>query len=184
MNTQTQEKAKNIKLLLMDVDGVLTDGTVSITENCQESRSFSMLDGLGIRLAQSAGLKTGLISGRKSDQVLYRANQLDIDFIQLGFTQKLPIFNAACKQFGLDQEQVAFIGDDFIDLPILTRCGLSISVANAHPIVKKHTDFTTTELGGFGAVREAIEFILEAQNKLSNIVQNYLDQGDLLENAQ
>lgn len=173
MDTIFREKAGRIQMLLMDVDGVLTDGTFEYAEE-KETKRFHSRDGIGIVLAKRAGLKMGLISGRESEAVIARARQLQMDFVKLGVADKLPALNEALEQENLTTEQVAFIGDDLPDLPLLLRVGLSIAVSDAHEEVRARVDYVTRARGGYGAVREAVDQILLAKGLLEALVKDYL----------
>ena len=175
MDNAFREKAKRIKMLLLDVDGVLTDGTFE-RHGDDELKRFHSRDGIGFVLARRAGLKVGLISGRSSKAVEHRAHELKLDFVRLGTDDKLAALQQALEQEGLSEEQVAFMGDDLPDLPVLTRVGLSASVADAHAEVKSRVNYVTRARGGFGAVRELVDEILTAKGLLQNLIQEYLRQ--------
>ena len=173
MDNIFREKAQKIQMLLLDVDGVLTDGTFE-RHGSEEVKRFHSRDGIGLVLARKAGLKIGLISGRKSKAVVHRAKELKMDFVRLGTGDKLAALQQALSQEGLSQKQVAFMGDDLPDLPVLSRVGLSATVADAHPEVRARVDLVTRARGGFGAVRELIDQILTAKGLLENLVKEYL----------
>src|SRR5712692_10409337 len=164
---QVRGRARKIKLLLMDVDGVLTDGRIYYLPQADggmfETKAFHSRDGFGLRLAQAAGLKTGLISGRSSPAVEYRAKELGIHFVELGKVQKLEPYKKILRQANLRDEQVCYVGDDIVDLPLLTRVGLAVGVATGHPLLRRHVHYWTHQPGGYGAVQEVIELILSAQ---------------------
>lgn len=169
-----QARARNIKLLLMDCDGVLTDGRIWILENGQDQKAFHTQDGLGLELLHRAGLHSGIISGRESDAVARRAEGLGIKYVYLGRKNKTVAFEEILSQAALTTEEVAFIGDDLNDLPLLIRSGLAIAVADANAEVIKRVQYVTTAKGGRGAVREVVELILKAQNLWSAAVEKYL----------
>ena len=173
MDATFRDKARCIQMLLMDVDGVLTDGTFEYG-GAEETKRFHSRDGIGIVLARRAGLKVGVISGRESSAVIARARQLKMDFVRLGVVDKVPALVEALEQEGLTEEQVVFIGDDLPDLPILLRVGLSIAVSDAHEEVRSRVDYVTRARGGYGAVREAVDQILLAKGLLEDIVNGYL----------
>ncbi len=175
MDNTFRDKAKRIQMLLLDVDGVLTDGTFE-RHGDDELKRFHSRDGIGFVLARRAGLKVGLISGRSSKAVERRAHELKLDFVRLGTDDKLSALQQALEQEGLSEEQVAFMGDDLPDLPVLTRVGLSASVADAHAEVKSRVNYVTSARGGFGAVRELVDEILTAKGLLQNLIQEYLRQ--------
>ncbi len=182
-------RARRIRLLLMDVDGVLTDGRIyyvpaghfagsgSEGEHARqfiETKTFHTRDGLGIRLAHQAGIKTGIISGRASPVVEYRARELGIHFLRQGALDKLPPYLEILCEAGLRSEEVCYIGDDLVDLPPLVRAGLAVGVSGGHPLLPRYVHYITRASGGLGAVREAIELILAAQGKLKPVLDNYL----------
>jgi 3-deoxy-D-manno-octulosonate 8-phosphate phosphatase (KDO 8-P phosphatase) len=164
----------DIKLLAMDVDGVLTDGTLIINSDGSESKTFNTLDGHGIRLWQRAGYKVALISGRISAPTRNRAQQLQIEYLFEECHHKLPVYERLLKQVGLTPEQTAYIGDDLMDLPIIRYVGFGVAVANAVDEVKRHADYVTTRKGGSGAVREVIEYILKNTGKWEELMKRYL----------
>ena len=174
-------RARNIKLLIMDVDGVLTDGKfyyVSLPDGAfLETKGFDSRDGLGLRLAHHYGLKTGIITGRGSPVIEARAKDLGIQYLYQNCLEKIGPFQEISAAAGVEAAEVSYVGDDLTDLPLLTRVGLGVAVANADKIVRKHAHFCTKNVGGSGAVREAIELILTAQGKWETIVRSYL-QGD------
>ena len=151
----------NIELLVMDVDGVLTDGGVIISADGSESKRFNVLDGHGIRMWHRAGLKTAIMSGRTTEATQYRAEQLEITYIYQGCTQKVPAFEKLLEESGLSAERVAYIGDDVLDLPVMKRAGFAVAVSNAVDEVKQQAHYVTKLGGGCGAVREVIEYILK-----------------------
>lgn len=156
-------KARQIRYLLLDVDGVMTNGLLFFDEAGREIKAFSIYDGLGISLLHQAGIGVGLISGRMSYIVTQRAKELQIKDIYQGTRDKIAAYKEIRKKYQLNDEAVAFIGDDLIDLPLLQKVGLSVAVANAVDSVKRAVDWITKKKGGEGAVREVIDFILSAQ---------------------
>lgn len=174
--TTIQKLAKNIKLVILDVDGVLTDGSLFYNDSGEEYKAFNAKDGHGIRMLQDVGIKIAIITGRSSELVLHRAKNLKISpaLIYQGYRDKRPAFHELLNKTGLEPNNIAYIGDDVFDLPIMTKVGLSIAVGDAHDFVKKHAHWTTKQLGGRGAVREASEMILESQGKLDELLENYL----------
>jgi 3-deoxy-D-manno-octulosonate 8-phosphate phosphatase (KDO 8-P phosphatase) len=173
MDSDFREKASRIKMLLMDVDGVLTDGTF-VPQGADEMKRFHSRDGIGLSLARRAGLKLGLISGRHSTVVARRARELQMQFVRLGVDDKLAALDEALDQENLSPEEVAYIGDDLPDLPVLRRVGLAAAVSDAHFEVRSRVDYVTRTRGGFGAVRELIDQILSAKGLQENLVQEYL----------
>ncbi len=169
-----ESNLEKIKLLVLDVDGVLTDGTIIINAGGNESKFFNSLDGHGIRMWQRVGLKIAIISGRKSEPTRIRAEQLDIKHVFEDCHLKLPVLQECLGSLGLSAENAAFIGDDLPDLPLIRYCGFGVAVANAVDEVKMHADYVTTRTGGNGAVREVIEFILKSTGKWQGLMKRYL----------
>src|SRR5882757_2265590 len=194
-------RAKKIKLLLFDVDGVLTDGKLFIfpapsgiqqtvldeasahggqggfglhSQTMVEAKGFHAHDGTAISLARIAGIKTGLITKRISETVALRARDLKLEYVHQGIQDKLGVFKEILKQEGLKASEAAFVGDDVIDLPVMWNCGLAIAVANARAEVKKDAHYVTPHAGGDGALRDAIEYILKAQGRLKKVVEEYV----------
>jgi 3-deoxy-D-manno-octulosonate 8-phosphate phosphatase (KDO 8-P phosphatase) len=158
-----KEALKNIRVVAMDVDGVLTDGRIIVDSNGAETKNFDVQDGFGIVFLRKCGIKTAVISARESDVVAHRAKDLQIDSVYVGVYPKLSAFESMLKEFRVDEKQVCFIGDDLADLGVMRRSGVSIAVANAAFEVKQIADYVTVKKGGRGAVREAVELILKAQ---------------------
>jgi 3-deoxy-D-manno-octulosonate 8-phosphate phosphatase (KDO 8-P phosphatase) len=164
----------DIELLAMDVDGVLTDGTLVVNADGSESKFFNSMDGHGIKMWQRAGLKVALISGRASEPTQRRAEQLQIEYVFQDCHDKLPVLENLLKQLGLAPNKVAYIGDDLTDLPAIRFAGFGVTVANAVDEVKKYADYVTTRAGGGGAVREVIEYILKNTCKWQQLITRYL----------
>jgi len=164
----------NIKLLVLDVDGVLTDGTLIINADGRESKFFNSLDGHGIRMWRRAGLKIAFLSGRLSEPTKHRAEQLEIDYCIEDCHDKLPELERLIGQMGLSAENVAYIGDDLPDLPLIRYAGFGVAVANAVDEVRQYADYVTTRRGGSGAVREVIEYILKGSGKWQQLMERYL----------
>jgi 3-deoxy-D-manno-octulosonate 8-phosphate phosphatase (KDO 8-P phosphatase) len=173
MDSNFREKARNVQMLLLDVDGVLTDGTFE-QHGTDEVKRFFSRDGIGLVLARRAGIKLGLISGRDSTVVAERAKELQMQFVRLGVEDKRGAFQEALEQEGLSPEQVAYMGDDLPDLPVLLRAGLSATVSDAPSEVSSRVDYVTRARGGFGAVRELIDHILFAKGLREELIQEYL----------
>lgn len=167
---------KDIKLLVLDVDGVLTDGSLIINADGSESKTFNALDGHGIRMWRRAGLKVAFLSGRKSEPTAHRAKQIGTDFCLEDCHDKLEAFETLIKQAGLSSEQTAFIGDDLPDLPVARCAGFSAAVANAVEQLKTGADYVTKQGGGRGAVREVIEYILKKKGKWQEQLKRYLPE--------
>ncbi len=166
-----KSKLLAIKMVLMDVDGVLTSGEIIYTSGGDEQKIFDVQDGMGITLARMGGLKTGIITGRRSQLVMRRAEELNIDAVYQGNFNKLPDYEKLKHDFGLEDEAIAYIGDDLLDLPILKRVGFSVAVANARDEVKAICDFVTIAEGGKGAVREVVDKILKRQGTFHELLQ-------------
>ncbi|MBZ2178630.1 MAG: KdsC family phosphatase [Acidobacteriota bacterium] len=170
-------QAANIKLLLMDVDGVMTDGTLWNVPGPDgqifETKGFDSQDGIGLQWLSWYGIKTGVISGRVSPATEVRAKQCKMAYIYQGHIEKIPILDEILADAKINPQQVAYIGDDFTDVVIMRRVGLSIAVANARPEVKAAAHWTTPNRGGCGAVRDAVQLILSAQGIWPEIVKKY-----------
>ncbi len=166
------ERAKSIRLALFDVDGVLTDGKVYIDPKGEELKVFNIHDGHGIRLLQHYGIEVGIITARKSKALEYRMQDLGVKYVHQGCTDKLVVYQKLLSDLSLNEQQTSFVGDDIVDLQIMSRCGLAIAVANANYFVKQHAHWETLATGGNGAVREVCELILESQGLL-DLAQTY-----------
>ena len=178
MNEQAlQNKAKEIKCVIFDVDGVLTDGSLFFDNQGQEVKAFNSKDGHGIRMLIESGIEVAIITGRQSDLVKHRANNLKLspELIYQGFRDKRPAFTNLLEKTGFTKDEIAYVGDDVIDLPVMSQVGLAIAVGDAHWFVKEQAHMITSANGGKGAGREACEFILTAQDKLNNLLQSYLE---------
>lgn len=158
-----EQKIRNIKLLILDVDGVLTDGKIWLTPNGDEMKSFHIHDGMGIKNLQNAGIPIAIISNRKSSIVTARMQELGVQHIYQGKASKISVFEALLSQLNLSKNTVAYVGDDLADLPVMEQVGLSIAVANAVAQVKEQSDWQTKKIGGNGAVREVCDMILHYQ---------------------
>jgi 3-deoxy-D-manno-octulosonate 8-phosphate phosphatase (KDO 8-P phosphatase) len=155
--------AKNIKLLILDCDGVLTDGTIYVTAQGTEMIAFNVLDGMGIELLQKSGVIVAVISGRHNEAVQHRLNKLNIEHVFLGMHNKITAFETLMNTLQLQTSQVAYVGDDFLDIPVMEKVALPITVPNATDGVKKIAKMCTQKKGGHGAVREVCDFIYHAQ---------------------
>jgi 3-deoxy-D-manno-octulosonate 8-phosphate phosphatase (KDO 8-P phosphatase) len=203
-----QARARKIKLLLFDVDGVLTDGKLFIfpapadpqpsifdraekdhaarhpgqggfgfqSQSLIEAKGFHAHDGTSISLARLAGIKTGLITKRISETVALRARDLKLEYVRQGIQDKRTAFDEIIQQAGIEREEAAFVGDDIIDLPAMRAAGLAIAVRNSRNEVKKEAHYVTPHVGGDGALRDAVEFILKAQKKWKEIVELYIGE--------
>jgi len=168
------DRAMHIKLVIFDVDGVLTDGGLHIDNNGAEHKIFNSRDGHGMKMLQDSGVEIAIISGRKSESVSHRMASLAIEHVHQGHQEKLPVFDALIKKLSLDTGQVAYVGDDVVDLPIMRKVGLAIAVQDAHELVKKHAHWQTPNKGGRGAARDVCELIMEAQGTIENQMGKYL----------
>jgi 3-deoxy-D-manno-octulosonate 8-phosphate phosphatase (KDO 8-P phosphatase) len=195
-------RARKIKLLLFDVDGVMTDGSIWLfpapggaqqnqppagapqrdiggyaiaSQTMMEAKGFNAHDGAGISLARLGGLKTGIITKRISETVALRARDLRLDYVYQGIADKLTTFHEILRQARLSEHEAAYVGDDVIDLPVMRRCGLAVAVPNAREQVKKEAHLVTEHYGGHGAIRDVVEYVLRAQRKLEAAVNSYLE---------
>ncbi|MCL7487364.1 MAG: HAD hydrolase family protein [Desulfobulbaceae bacterium] len=166
-------RAKEIKLLLLDVDGVLTDGTITYTHDGGESKSFHTQDGFGLRILQDAGVAVGLITARTSEAVNRRAADLKLQYVYQGAGSKIQVYEDILRQAGLRPPQTAYMGDDWLDLPMLSRVGLALAPANSVAEVRQRVHYVASRKGGRGAVREACDLILEAQGLLAPLLHKY-----------
>ncbi|HET9524538.1 MAG TPA: HAD hydrolase family protein [Pyrinomonadaceae bacterium] len=172
--SEIQERAARIKLLLMDCDGVLTDGRIWILENGEDQKAFHTRDGLGIDLLHRAGLKSGIISGRLSSALERRAQSLNVSYLWQGRDDKRQAFADTLAQAQVIKDEIAYMGDDLTDLPLMGQSGLAIAVADAVEEVKTRAHYVTKADGGNGAVREVVELILKAQGRWDDLVKSYL----------
>jgi len=171
---EIQKRAERVKLLLMDCDGVLTDGRIWVLEEGGDQKTFHTRDGLGIELLHSAGLKSGIISGRISGAVERRARGLGMSFVCQGREDKQKAYADTLVEAGLTNAEVAFIGDDLNDIPLMMQSGLGVAVADAALETREHAHYVTTARGGRGAVREVVELILKSQGRWDDLVKQYL----------
>ena len=167
-------KARLVRLMIFDVDGVLTDGRLYFSDRGDEIKAFNIQDGHGIKMLQASGVKLAILTARNSVIVEHRARELGINHVRQGQSDKLTGFQDLLVECGLDAHQAGYMGDDLVDLPVLTRSGLSVSVPDAPELVRSHADLVTTARGGRGAVRELCEMILHAQGNLDAAVAPYL----------
>jgi 3-deoxy-D-manno-octulosonate 8-phosphate phosphatase (KDO 8-P phosphatase) len=168
------ERAKRVKLIVFDVDGVLTDGKLYYSDDGQETKAFHSRDGHGMKMLQDTGVEIGIITGRTSKLVGHRMANLGVKHVYQGQAEKLPAFLALIEKLGVQADEVAYVGDDVIDLPIMHRVGLSVAVQDAHDFVKKHAHWQTPSKGGCGAARDICELIMEAQGNLESTLNRYL----------
>ncbi len=170
----TSEAAAKILLMAFDVDGVMTDGNLYFTANGETVKSFSSLDGHGIKMLQNAGVEVAIISGRSSRALAVRAANLNINELHMGVQDKRGCLADLLTARDFAPHQAGYMGDDVVDLPILRYCGFSAAPANAHDFVKIHVDYVTRKSAGNGAVREVCDYLLTAQNKLDAMLAAYL----------
>lgn len=171
--TELRERASRIRLVIFDVDGVLTDGSLYLGDDGQEYKAFNSRDGHGMVLLQESGIRLAVITGRTSNVVQTRMESLGVSDIFQGYRHKLPAYEQLKQRHTLTDEQIAYVGDDVIDLPVMRRVGLAIAVADADPRVRELAHWRTTAPGGRGAAREVCEFILDAQGHLEPLLASY-----------
>ncbi|WP_448584394.1 KdsC family phosphatase [Thermocrinis sp.] len=164
---------KSLKLLLFDVDGVLTDGRLYYTENGEEIKVFDVRDGFGIKLLQKVGIEVGVISGRSSKALIRRLEELGINEIHIGRNDKLKVLEEILQRKGLEPREVGFVGDDYLDIPVLKVVGFPATVRDAPRLVKRYALYVSKKKGGEGAVREIAEFILSVRGELKKILEDY-----------
>jgi 3-deoxy-D-manno-octulosonate 8-phosphate phosphatase (KDO 8-P phosphatase) len=174
-NEETIARARRVRLMVFDVDGVLTDGSLHFGADGELIKTFNVLDGHGIKLLQQSGVLTAIISARQSALVARRAADLGISHVQQGVHDKLAGYRTLLQECGVSAEDSGFIGDDVIDLPVLTRVGFAASVPNGHPEVRSRVHYVTAAGGGRGAVRELCDFILHAQGNYEAALAPYLE---------
>ncbi|MCG8428659.1 MAG: 3-deoxy-manno-octulosonate-8-phosphatase KdsC [Chromatiales bacterium] len=168
------DRAAQIKLIIFDVDGVLTDGSLYLGDDGQEYKAFNSKDGHGMKMLQETGVTIGIITGRSSQVVATRMDSLGIEHVYQGQHDKVPAYLELLEKLDLQPEQVAYVGDDIVDLPIMNRVGLGIAVQDAHKKVKQHAHWQTEADGGRGAAREVCELLMEAQGNLETMYAKYL----------
>ncbi|MDA1106827.1 MAG: 3-deoxy-manno-octulosonate-8-phosphatase KdsC [Proteobacteria bacterium] len=168
-------KAAQIKLVVFDVDGVLTDGSLYLGDDGQEYKAFHSRDGHGMKMLKRTGVHIAVITGRTSQVVAHRMANVGVEHVYQGHTDKLPAFETLLAKLGVEAQQTAFVGDDVVDLPAMRRAGLAIAVQDAHPLVKAHAHWQTPSPGGRGAARDVCELIMEAQGHLDAELQRYLE---------
>ncbi len=173
INALCREKIKRIKILLLDVDGVLTDGRIILDDSGKETKSFDVKDGHGIKLILRSGIRVGFITSRRSAVVSKRAGELGIEYVYQGAINKLEAFDDIIKKNHFKEADAAFIGDDLVDIPVLKRAGFAACVSDAVDEVKEVADYIASNPGGRGAVREVCDFILKAQDKWSEVTKRY-----------
>lgn len=207
MTRTAQDRAKRIKIILFDVDGVFTDGTIWLVPSpgptaaaaarqaelekkgshigfgvnsatMTEAKGYSAHDGTGISLARLGGMKCGVITKRISETVATRARDLKLEFVYMGEAFKMRPVREIMAREGVTIEEIAYVGDDVIDLPVMRQCGLAVAVANARQQVKDEAHYVTPNAGGYGGARDAVEFILEAKGILNKVIEEYIDESN------
>ncbi len=188
-NLSAQDRARKIKVILFDVDGVLTDGGIWLIPvpvmvdgkqetKMVEAKGYNAHDGTAISLARLGGLKCGIITKRISETVALRARDLKLEFIYQGQAFKMKPIREIMDQAGVALEEIAYVGDDVIDLPVMRKCGFAVAVADARERVKAEAHYVTPNRGGHGAARDAVEFILEAKGVLDRCIEGYIDEDN------
>jgi 3-deoxy-D-manno-octulosonate 8-phosphate phosphatase (KDO 8-P phosphatase) len=174
MKKQILQRARQVRLAVFDVDGVLTDGVLYLSAAGEVFKAFHILDGLGLKMLRASGIELAILSGRKSDPVTARAREVGIKHVLQGVEDKLSTYHKLLRRLRLAEHETAFMGDDLPDLPVLRVCGLALSVPAAPELVRKHVHYVTEHSGGHGAVREAAELIMRAQGTLETQTGSYL----------
>jgi len=159
---------------LLDVDGVMTDGSIIYDDTGSQIKVFNVKDGLGIRLLMLSGVQVGIATGRRSKALMHRCENLGISLILDGLTTKTEVLNTIYQQTGILADEIAFVGDDLMDLPLMKTSGVSIAVADAHELVRLHADIVTQASGGKGAVREICETVIKARNQWENVISRFM----------
>lgn len=175
MTNSINEKAKKIKLLILDVDGVLTDGTIFIDSLGKEAKSFNVKDGLGMKMLLHSGVEIAIITGRESDSTTHRMNSLGIKYVYQNQKKKHLIFEELKNKLNLHDEEIAYVGDDLLDYLVMSKVGLSIAVKDAHEMILAKADFVSRFDGGKGAVREVCDLIMCSQGSLTKQHEKYLN---------
>ena len=177
ISDELKKKASRVRLLILDVDGVLTDGRIVYTDEGQQVQAFHVRDGLGIKLLAVHGIESAVISARKSKALEKRCNELGIRHVFQAVANKVECLNALIMELGLEFQQVCAVGDDWVDLPLLKRCGLGVTVSDCATGMKDHVDYVTIASGGHGAVREVCELILKSKELFQKSFQLYLNSS-------
>jgi 3-deoxy-D-manno-octulosonate 8-phosphate phosphatase (KDO 8-P phosphatase) len=185
MSLTPEARANKIKVLIFDVDGVLTDGTINVVPESSapdakgiEVKGFAAHDGLGITLVRLAGIRVGIVTKRNSRTVAIRANDLKLEFVYQGQAHKMEAIREILAKAEITLDELAYVGDDIVDLPVMRVCGLAIATANARRQVKEVAHYITPNPGGHGAGRDAIDFILESRGMLDQVIEQYLDEDN------
>ena len=190
MSLSASDRARKIKIILFDVDGVLTDGSIwlipvpvaspdgAIASKMIEAKGYNAHDGTAISLARLGGMKCGIITKRISETVQMRARDLKLEFVYLGQAFKMKPVREIMEKEGVTLDEIAYVGDDVIDLPVMRECGFAVAVADARERVKAEAHYVTPNRGGHGAARDAVEFILEAKGVLDQCIESYIDESN------
>lgn len=178
-NSELLARFKNIKLLVLDVDGVMTNGGLTIGDDGQEYKTFHSHDGLGMKLLKASGVQMAIITGRTSNVVKKRAESTGVAHFYQGAEDKLVAFNDLVEKSGFQADQCAFMGDDVVDLPPMLKCGLALAVPDSPPLVLKYAHYITAKAGGHGAVREVCELIMQAQGTFDAQMAQFLTQASI-----
>jgi 3-deoxy-D-manno-octulosonate 8-phosphate phosphatase (KDO 8-P phosphatase) len=168
------DKARHIKLIIFDVDGVLTNGNLFLGDDGQEYKAFNSRDGHGMKMLQSTGVEIAIITGRTSTVVELRMASLGIEHVYQGQLDKIAAYEEVITKLGVDDQTVAYVGDDVVDIPVMRRVGLAVAVQDAHPVVVQHSHWQTPSAGGQGAARDVCELIMEAQGNLDKVMGKYV----------
>lgn len=174
---EIRRRAATLCLLLFDVDGVMTDGGIILIGEAEEAKRFDAQDGMAVTLARAAGLKVGIITGRRSAPVTRRAEELHVDEVCQGYFHKVEALQALLEKHGLTPSQVAYIGDDILDLPVMKQVGMPIAVSNARPEVKAASVYVTRTCGGHGAIREVVDWLLELRGEKEAVYDRFASIG-------
>jgi 3-deoxy-D-manno-octulosonate 8-phosphate phosphatase (KDO 8-P phosphatase) len=174
MDADLESRARGIRVAIFDVDGVMTDGTLFLDDQGNETKGFSVLDGLGLRMLADSGVRVAILTGRRSRCVELRAANLGIELVWQGVEDKRTGFAEILAETSLGPEAASYMGDDVVDIPVLRRCGLAFSVPGGHALARAHAHHVTTAGGGRGAVREVCELIMQAQGTLDARLRTYL----------
>lgn len=174
---QVEARAARVKLLLLDCDGVLTDGRITLVGDDEEEKSFHTRDGHGLVLLHRAGLRSGIVSGRTSASVVRRARDLRMHYVRQGTWDKVKDFGEVLAEAGVEASEVCYVGDDVTDIPLMRRSGLAVAVADATDETRAHAHYVTRLRGGHGAVREVCELILKAQGLWAGLMKRYLEES-------
>jgi 3-deoxy-D-manno-octulosonate 8-phosphate phosphatase (KDO 8-P phosphatase) len=175
LSRELMDRAGRIRLVLIDADGVLTDGRIHVGAGGEDGRAFHARDGLGVRLGQQAGLSFGIISGRRSAAVAGRADELDITELHQGISDKLACLEQLLERLAIPGDAACFIGDDLVDLPVMRRCGLSAAPSDAAREAREAADYVTESAGGRGAVREVVDLLLRASGKWQEVTKRFTE---------